>query len=161
MNHQTLRFIAILLAALAMGMHLAHALELAPKLQWNPDLYLAVQTTLYQWFGRIGPVFEIGALLTVALLTFRLRGRRPAFALTATSTVMLVLSLATWAVVVLPANAQIGLWQSAVASGSAAAPANWMHWRDQWQYGQAGIFVLHLIGFCALLRSVLVELKPT
>lgn len=160
MNHQSLRFIAILLAALAMGMHLAHAMELAPKLQWSPDLYLAVQSTLYLWFGRIGPVIEFGALLAVALLTLRLRGRRPAFALTATATAMLVLSLATWAVVVLPANTQIGMWPSAVVSGVAAAPADWMHWRDQWQYGQAGIFVLHLIGFCALLRSVLVELKP-
>lgn len=156
MNNHALRFIAILLAALAMGMHLAHALELVPKLQWDADLYLAMQTTLYLWFGRIGPVFEIGALLMAALLAFRLRVRRPAFALTATSAAMLALSLATWAVVVMAANAQIGLWQSGVFSGSAVAPADWMHWRAQWQYGQAGIFVLHLIGFCALLRSVLV-----
>lgn len=152
MNIQSLRFSAILLAALAMGMHLAHALELPPKLAWDAGLYQAVQSTLYVWFGRIGPVLEVGALLLVTALAWRLRGRGAVFILTMLSATMLVLSLATWALVVMPANAQLLQWQA-----SGVAPADWSHWRGQWQYGQAGIFVLHLIGFSALLCSVLRE----
>jgi hypothetical protein len=45
------RFITFILAALSMGMHLAHALELGPKLQWEPDLYIAVQISLYTAYG--------------------------------------------------------------------------------------------------------------
>jgi hypothetical protein len=155
MNTNLLRFVAMLLGALAMGMHLAHALELAPKLQWDADVYRAVQGTLYVWFGRIGPVLEIGALIAVGALAFRLRGRRPAFGLSATSFVMLLLSLVTWALVVLPANAQLAAW-----AASQPISGDWMQWRAQWQYGQAGIFGLHLVGFSALLRSVLVETDP-
>jgi hypothetical protein len=33
-------------------------------------------------------------------------------------------------------------------------PADWMRWRDQWQFAQAFIFVLHLAGFTALAASV-------
>jgi hypothetical protein len=63
MNIRILRFLAIMLSALAMGMHLAHAFELPPKLMWEPTLYLAVQTTLYPTFGRVGPLLEVGALV--------------------------------------------------------------------------------------------------
>src|SRR5688572_8031843 len=73
MSIKSLRVIAIVFAALAMGMHLAHALELSPKLQWPAELYLPVQTSLYALFGRIGPVLEIGALLLVGTLAFRVR----------------------------------------------------------------------------------------
>ena len=44
MNIKTLRFVAVILSALAMGMKLAHAFELPAKLALEPDLYLAVQT---------------------------------------------------------------------------------------------------------------------
>jgi hypothetical protein len=57
MTRKSLTFTAILLAALAMGMHLAHVLELGPKLGWDITLYLPVQTSLYKLFGTIGPVF--------------------------------------------------------------------------------------------------------
>ncbi len=151
MKIRTWRFISLLLAALAMGMHLAHALELTPKLQWTPELYFQVQTTLYEWFGRIGPIFEVGALICVSILAFRLGRGRPAFRFTLTSSITIVLALLVWVIFVLPANSHIFLFQAGNLS------SDWTRWRDQWQYGQAGIFLLHLIGFSSLIWSVIVE----
>jgi hypothetical protein len=149
MNANTLRFGALLLAALAMGMHLAHALELLPKRNWDGAQYHAVQSTLYVWFGRIGPVLELGALVLVLALALRLRARAVGAGAIWLSCAMLVAALGTWAVVVLPAHAQIQSWSAA------SLPADWAAWRDRWQFGQAGILLLHLVGFCALLRGVL------
>jgi hypothetical protein len=150
---RTWRFISLLLAALAMGMHLAHALELAPKLQWDAALYVPVQTTLYEWFGKVGPIFEVGALISVSILAYQLRTRRPAFQFTLVSSVGIVLALLVWVLFVLPANSQI------VQIDPASIPADWSTWRDQWQYGQAGIFILHLVGFSSLSWSVIRETK--
>ena len=151
MSLNALRFAAVLLAALALGMHLAHALELAPKRAWDGALWYAVQSTLYVWFGRIGPLFELGALLAVSLLAWRLRGRasfRPA----AFSAALLGVALLAWLLAVLPAHAQIQQWHGAL-------PPDWSRWRDQWQFGQAGIFVLHLVAFPALLLSLLRDIR--
>ena len=65
---------------------------------------------------------------------------------------MIVLALITWVLFVLPANGHITQWQVDVF------PDDWTRWRDQWQFGQAGIFVLHLIGFSALISSVIGEI---
>jgi hypothetical protein len=151
MKTRTLRFVSLLLAALAMGMHLAHALELAPKLQWDAGLYLPVQTSLYEWFGKIGPIFEVGALISISILAYLLGKNRPAFRFTLTSSISIVLALLVWVLFVLPANAQILQMQQV------SPPADWTYWRDQWQYGQAGIFLLHLIGFSSLIWSILIE----
>lgn len=146
---KSLRILAIVLAALAMGMHLAHALELLPKRQWAPELYLAVQSTLYRLFGIIGPVLEIGALIAVLCLGFRLRKQGVASPLVFSSAAAIALALLVWATAVLPANMQLAAWQA-----SGVAPPDWMRWRDQWQFAQAFIFVLHLAGFTALVASV-------
>jgi hypothetical protein len=146
---KSLRILAILLAALAMGMHLAHAFELLPKRQWPPDLYLAVQSTLYKLFGIIGPVLEVGALIAVAILAFRVRLQPAVRLLTLVSAGAIVLALLTWGVFVLPANMHLAAWQT-----SGTAPPDWTRWRDQWQFAQASIFLLHLVGFTALVSSV-------
>ena len=148
MNLAPLRLFAVVLAALAMGMHLAHAFELWPKRQWPPELYLAVQSSLYKLFGTIGPVLEVGALILVSVLAWSVR-KRPVVRRTAFSAAMIALSLLTWAAFVLPANMHLGAWQS-----SGAMPADWMHWRDQWQFAQAGIFFLHLAGFTSLVSTM-------
>jgi hypothetical protein len=147
-DHCRLRLAAILLAALAMGMHLAHALELAPKRQWDPALYIAVQSSLYRWFGIIGPLLEVGALLLVATLVANTWRDADARRLPLVSLLALLVALVTWALVVLPANAPLAAWHA-----SGIAPSDWMAWRDRWQFGQAGIFVVHVIGFCALVAG--------
>ena len=148
MDHRRLRIAAIFLAALAMGMHLAHALELAPKRQWDAATYIAVQSSLYRWFAVIGPMLEVGALLLVAMLVARTWSDAAARRMPLVSLLALVVALATWALVVLPANAPLAAWHA-----SGIAPPDWMAWRDRWQFGQAGIFVVHVVGFCALVAG--------
>jgi len=146
-----LRFAALLLAALAMGMHLAHALELWPKLNWDPALYIAVQSTLYKVFGAVGAALEFGALIAVSLLAWRLRGRKRAFALTFASACALGLAIVTWALLVLPANGPLAEWAQAAGRNP---PPDWKRFRDQWQIGQAFIFLVQLAGFGALAWSI-------
>jgi hypothetical protein len=149
-----LRLAALVLAALAMGMHLAHALELWPKLNWDPALYIAVQATLYKVFGVVGPILEFGALIAVSLLAWRLRERKRAFALTFASACALGLALVTWALLVLPANGPLAEWAAAAGRNP---PPDWKRFRDQWQIGQAFIFFVHLGGFGALAWSIVGE----
>jgi hypothetical protein len=148
MSLKFLRIFATVLAALAMGMHLAHALELHPKRQWAPELYIAVQSTLYRLFAVIGPVLEVGALVAVVVLCFKVRRLPVVRMLTLASAAAIGLALGVWGVAVLPAHTQLSAW---IASGS--VPADWERWRDQWQFAQAAIFGLHLVGFTALVAS--------
>jgi hypothetical protein len=147
-NTKTLRVLAVVFAALAMGMHLAHALELVPKRQWEPEFYLAVQSSLYLLFGIIGPVLEIGTLVLVTLVVRSVWAHRTERMLPLLSASAIALALLVWAVVVLPANAQLSSWRA-----SHVIPPDWARWRDQWQFGQASIFLVHLVGFLALVSS--------
>lgn len=73
------RFVALMLTALTMGLAFAHALELRPKLEYEPWLYLKLHRTLYWGFGTIGGAVDVGALLAAIVLAFVVRGRHPAF----------------------------------------------------------------------------------
>ena len=149
MKIQLLRFQALLLATLTVGMKLAHTLELGPKLQWSADLYFPVQTSLYRYFATLGPIFDVGAILSILTLALMLRKDR-AFALTLTALGLMLVSLGIWAGAVGPANKVLQAWAQ-----TQVVPADWTVWRDRWQYGQAGCFVFDTLGYCALLASVL------
>lgn len=143
---------ALLLTALTMGLTFGRALEALPKLRWDAELYLAVQPNLYYVFGRVGAVTELGAIVSAFVLALLVRRRPRVFGWTLAGALILLLSLAVWVVFIAPANAQTGAWQQA-----GVAPANWARWRTQWEAAQAASFVLHLLGFAALVRSVLLE----
>jgi hypothetical protein len=148
---KALRFFVLLLSTLTVGMKLAHVLELAPKLQLEPEVYLIVQTSLYRWFAILGPVFDVGMVIAALVLLTRVY-RQPAFRYTAVSVAAMLLSLLVWGLFVLPANSPINEW---LFFGK--MPEDWMRWRDQWQYGQALSFVCDLIAYCVLLFSVIRE----
>ncbi len=149
MNNRNLRFFALVFAALTVGMKLAHTLELPVKLEWTADLYFPVQTSLYRYFAIFGPIVDVGALLAIGVLVFRLRGKT-AFPLTAIGLGAMLVSLAIWAVIVAPANAQIMPWLTAHT-----VPGDWMVWRARWQFGQAGCFIFDFTGFCCVLLAAL------
>jgi hypothetical protein len=155
MRLKVFRFLVLMLAALTLGMKFAHVLELLPKLGWDANLYIAVQTSLYQVFGSLGPIIDIGAILTAFLLAAMVR-RRPAFRYTLFGALAMLLSLGVWLIIVAPANRPINEWQA-----SGIVPTNWMELRSQWQYGQAGSFVFDLIGFSLLLIGVIQETPNT
>ena len=82
-----LRFATLLLVALSMGMAFAHALELRPKMNYEPATYLLLHRTLYEFFGPpVGGFIEAGAVVSSVAL-FGVRRRRRAFLLSAVGAV--------------------------------------------------------------------------
>jgi hypothetical protein len=144
------RFATLLLAALSMGMAWAHALELGPKMALPASDYILVQG-IYQEFGRLGAVIEPAAIVAAAILTFLVRGRQPAFGFSLAGAVLLAVAFAVWIAFVMPANADLAIWDAT------EAPADWQRIRSQWEYAHLARFILQLAGYCALLISVLVE----
>jgi hypothetical protein len=55
---------------------------------------------------------------------------------------------------VAPVNTQVA---AALQSAPEMVPALWMQLRERWEYGHAVGFVIQLLGFCALVLSVLVD----
>jgi hypothetical protein len=151
---KALRFVVLLLSTLTVGMKLAHVLELPPKLQLTPETYIAIQSQLYQLFGTLGPIIDVSMVIAALILVAQVR-RLPAFRYTALGAGAMILSLVVWALVVLPANMPLNAWAS-----SGTMPADWMRWRDQWQYGQLASFVCDVLGYCFVLFSVIRE-TPT
>ncbi len=148
----TWRFITLILAALLMGTTFCHVLELPAKMVYPASLYMTLHRTLYVAFGPPGPgpFIEIGAILAAAVLVFLVRRHRPAFWLTLLGAVSLAAGLALYFAFIEPANVEMKDWTLA------APPSDWMSWRDQWEYGHAAHFVLNLLGFAALVLSLIV-----
>ena len=71
------RFLTLLLAALGLGLGLAHVLELSPKMAYDAELYMAVTSTLYRLYGLVGGPIQVGALLAAIVLTIHWTGSLP------------------------------------------------------------------------------------
>lgn len=142
------RFLALVLAALSMTMESAHVLELPQKMQYDAQMYSAVNTTLYRYFAIVGGVYQIGGIAAAGVLALLVRSRWTisAFLLLAAA------FFAVWLTLVNPVNGQI---TEAIRTNPAGVPALWMQLRDRWEYGHALGFVLQFAGFIALVVSVL------
>ncbi len=150
---RTSRFITLLLAALGLTLGAAHVLELPPKMQYDAQMYAAVTSTLYQLFGSVGAVIQIGATLAAAVLAFLVRGRT-AFRLTLFGTLGLLLSLVLWGALVAPVNAE---WLRVMESAPESVPEAYLRLRSRWEYGHVAAFAAWLTGFGLLVLSVLTE----
>ena len=153
MNLRAWRFLTLLLASLGSSFGAAHVLELPPRMQYDPALYTAVTSTLYRWFGIVGAIVQVGALLAGALLTYLVRGR-PSSRWTLAGVLCLLSSLVLWAALVQPVNVA---WGEALRSGPEIAQAAYIRLRGRWGYGHVAAFAAWFVGFCLLVRSVLVE----
>lgn len=149
------RFVALVLTALALTMTSAHLLELPQKMQYGATLYTAVNTTMYRYFAIVGGTYQVTSILAAGVLAVLIRGRVPAFRWTLFATVCLALAFISWILLVAPVNSQIG---AALRTSPQSVPALWMQLRDRWEYGHATGFVIELVGFCALVKSLLVEI---
>ena len=145
------RFLALVLGALALTMTSAHVLEMPQKMSYTPEMYSAVNTTLYRYFAVVGSVYQLGGIVAAAVMTALLRrhGLPDRWALAGTS--LLVLSFVSWVFLVAPVNQQIA---AAIASARETVPSLWVQLRGRWEYGHLTGFVLQLAGFCALVASV-------
>ncbi|WP_248277540.1 DUF1772 domain-containing protein [Brasilonema sp. UFV-L1] len=144
----------LIFVALFMGLEFSHTLELPAKMQYDGPLYVTLQNTLYQYFGAPGPgaLITLGALLFAIVLLFVVRKRRPAFYWTLLGTICLAIAFpVVFFLLIEPVNVVIS------QGTPASVPANWMRLRNQWEYSHAANFVLSLVGFSALVLSILCE----
>lgn len=147
-----IRLAALTLTALTMGLSFAHVLEMPAKLAYPPDLYVALQNSLYEYFGYIGAFVEPGAVLAVVILAYLVRRRRPAFRFTVGAVLCLLLAFPlVFLAFTQPAN------ETFHAARPASVPADFEAYRNQWEFSHAVRFVLHLAGFAFLTLSVLVR----
>jgi len=78
------------------------------------------------------------------------RAHWPAFYLALAGTICLALAFfVVWLGFTNPVNAETAKWTAS------SIPPDWSRWRSQWEYSHAARFVLHLIGFSALLISLI------
>lgn len=145
------RFLTIMLVAVALSAALAHLMELPGKMTYDAGLYVMLHRTLYPTFGHTAGWAEGVALISVVALAWRVRKRRPAFALTAAAAACQVAAMAVFLAFVQPANVTMAAWSLD------AIPADWMQWRDRWEYGHAARAILESFGLAALVLSVLLE----
>jgi hypothetical protein len=155
MTVSALRFLTLVLAALGLAPGAAHVLEMPVKLGYTPELYAAVTSTLYAYFGFAGAFFQVGALLSAIVLTYRSR-RLQGFWLSLIGAVLLGLSLGVWGAAVAPVNAE---WANIINTASEPLPSAYARLRLRWEYGHAAAFAAWFAGFCFLQMSVLREAR--
>ena len=88
-------------------MESAHVLELPQKMQYGPELYTAVNSTLYRYFAIVGGVYQIGSIIAAGALTFLVRRQRRIMRRTRAGAVLLLLSFVVWCGVVAPVNSEV------------------------------------------------------
>ena len=145
------RFLTLILAALGLGPGAAHVLEMPVKMAYTSELYTAVTSTLYAWFGSVGAVVQVGGTLSAVWLAYRSRAL-PTHRLTLYGALALVASLAVWGAAVAPVNAE---WARLIQTGSDSLPDAYARLRPRWEYGHVAAFAAWFAGYCLLQRSVL------
>lgn len=154
MTLKAARFIAILLAALTLGMGLCHLLQLPARMGWDQYLWVGstVRGGLYGLFGSAGAVIGISTVISLGLLTYLVREhRRPGVRLALSAALLFAIGLLLWWVLVYPVNVELAKWVNG------PVPSDWMTYRSRWEWGHATISLFELLGFATLIASVLAD----
>jgi hypothetical protein len=146
MPYPILHFVTLMLVALGMTMGAAHALELLPKMRYDPALYAAVTSSLYRYFGVIGGPIQIAAVLAATALVFRMRSD-PSFPLKFAGALALVISVALWFALVQPVNLE---WAEATRAGPLMMIDAYAELRSRWEYGHLAAFAAWFCGAALL-----------
>lgn len=113
------------------------------KLNYTPEMYAVVTSTLYAFFGSIGAGFQVAAFVSAIALAYASR-KLPSFGLVVTAALLLGASLVVWAAMVAPVNAA---WAEASRSGARSPPGPYAQLRTRWEYGHVAAFVSWLAGY--------------
>lgn len=163
-----LQVITVVLAAVTMGLSLAHALELPGKLRLNEAEYRAVQTIYYPGFTFGGLVGELGGLVAAVILALLTPWSTTAFGLIAAAAALLAITHLLYWVLTHPVN---GFWLADVELGRAgggffgadpsgqaaplrAAAADWTALRDRWERSHVARAVTSSIALVLLVAGV-------
>lgn len=135
-----LKFLALVLTAIALMPSAAHLFELPGKMDMARDPYFTVQSIYAGWsmFGL--PILAaILANLALALAHWRHRKGRGAFA--GLSALLIALSLGVFFTWIFPGNAETANWTTPID--------NWKTLRRNWEYGHAANAVIVFAAFIA------------
>lgn len=148
------RFAAIMLAALTLGLGFCHLMQLPSRLGWDQYLWVGstVQGGLYAMFGSVGAVIFAATVIALGLNAYFTREHgRPGFRLALAAAALFALALVLWWVLIYPVNLELATWVNA------PVPADWTDYRARWEWGHAIIAAIELLGFAALIGSVLAD----
>ena len=151
---KVVRFVAIMLAALTLGLGFCHLMQLPARMGWDQYLWVGstVQGGLYGLFDSVGAVIEVATVIALALLAYFVREHdRPGFHLALAAAVLFALALVLWWMLVYPVNVELAKWVNG------PVPADWTDYRSRWEWGHAIISLLELAGFAALVACVLAD----
>lgn len=149
-----LRFVSLVCAALALGVTVAHDLEIPGKDLLSGAEWLTVQNTFYGGFALVGGVAEVLGLLSTGLLALFLRRRGVTFLLTLIAALCFAGMLAVFAFGNQPINLQVASWTPQTL------PTNWRALRDAWDGFHAASSALALLAFILLLLALLRDTHP-
>ncbi len=148
------RFVAIMLAALTLGLGFCHLMQLPSRMGWHQYLWVGstVQGGLYAAFGTVGAVIFLATVIALALLAYFTREHgRPGSGLAFAVVVLFALALVLWWVLVYPVNVELAKWVTG------PVPDDWTAYRSRWEFGHAIIALTELLGFAALILAVLAD----
>jgi hypothetical protein len=154
---KVIRFVAVMLAALTLAMGICHLMQLPARMAWDQYLWVGstVQGGLYGLFGSIGSIIGIVAIIVLFLHAYFVREHgRPGFSFALAAAILFASAFALWWVLVYPANVELAKWVNG------PVPSDWTEVRARWECGHAIISLVELIGFAALVWSVLAEPAP-
>jgi hypothetical protein len=110
-------FITLVLVALLLGTTFGHALEMPMKMNVDGRLWLTFQHTLYPYFAYIGAPVEIGAIISLGILSFFARHRSRSFYLVLTATLCVATAFfVVWLGFTNPVNAETAKWTTDAVS---------------------------------------------
>jgi hypothetical protein len=141
----TIYFLSLLFAALALAPAMAHLLELPNKINLSREDYLTVQQ-IYRGWALLGFIVA-GALLSTLALTITIRRERKAFIFALIAFLCIAGTQVIFWIYTYPANQATKNWTM--------LPENWMELRRQWEYSHATSAVLNLVAVITLILSVL------
>ena len=148
------RFVAVMLAALTLGLGFCHLMQLPARMGWDQYLWVGstVQGGLYNLFGSVGALIDVATVIALALLAYFVREHsRPGLRLALTAALLFALALILWWMLVYPVNVELAKWVNG------PVPADWTTYRARWEWGHAIISLIELAGFAALVASVLAD----
>src|SRR5262245_17692072 len=146
------RFAAIVLAALTLGLGFCHLMQLPSRMGWDQYLWVGstVQGGLYAAFGSVGAAIFVATVIALGLLAYFTREHGRPGAGMALAAVLLVALVLAW-VLSVPVNVELAKWVTG------AVPSEWTSYRFRWEWGHAIIALTELLGFAALVASVLAD----
>ncbi len=147
------RFVAVMLAALSFSVAVGHLMQLPARMGWDQYLWVGstVQGGFYRLSGPLGILLQAASLVgLIVLAALERRHKGAGFAPAAMAALLYAAGLVLWWILVYPANLELASWVNG------PVPDNWTAWRARWEWGQAANGFAQLLGFAALIASLLV-----